>query len=277
MANARRRRFLFGRMGRHQVFDARNVPASEGVELITNGGFSSYSAWSVSGGWGINGGVASTANGGSIGQDGALALPGWYRARFDLLAIPSGSLALNFAGGGNLVSRSFTTPGTQVATHRRGTSILQFDSSAGSSQALDNVSLTRLVEASVYDLVPDVIRDGVFQASVSATIGYQAGIGSFDNETNPQNGWLVYVCPGAGRLHLDKIVAGVWTSVIAAAITYTPGKLLQLVRTNTTFGVYYDSAQIGSTSTLSDLPTLSYFGGFRTNTDSTVIGILHHL
>lgn len=51
---------------------------------------------------------------------------------------------------------------------------------------------------------------------------------------------------------LDKVVAGSTTSVISAAKTYAAGAVLRVICQGTSFSLFYNGAQVGSTSTISD-------------------------
>lgn len=70
---------------------------------------------------------------------------------------------------------------------------------------------------------------------------------------------------------LDKIVAGSPTGVISAAQAYSAGANIVVVADGTSFSLYYNNTQIGSTSTISDaaLQTGTEQGTYSTNTGNS--------
>jgi hypothetical protein len=112
-----------------------------GAEKVTNGGFSTDTAWTKGAGWTISGGQAlfSGSGGVAISQNCGLVTGKAYRIVIDVAAIASGGL--QFLCGFDVVSSTITTPGTHSFTLLCGSNAFLYIRSVGASVAtIDNVT-----------------------------------------------------------------------------------------------------------------------------------------
>jgi len=137
------------------------------------------------------------------------------------------------------VARKLATVGrTQVA----GRTTWYIDDA--SVKALTLSDLIACVEAGRADVVASVELDTVVKFT-------QAGlIVNLDDEAMPANFVVAY--HDGTNCRLDKCVAGTYTSVINAAVAYAAGATIQVQKSGTSYKLYYNGAQVGVTSTISD-------------------------
>lgn len=143
----------------------------------------------------------------------------------------------------------------------------------------DDVEMYELSLASLFSLVvhssPDVDisteitrpSDGYWQVGVAARV---------DSATSPANFILALSVNtnGSHSIHLTKCVAGTYTTVQTATVTYVAGARLRLVCSGNSASVYYNDVQIGSTQTISDAGIISntLHGLFSTSADAIFSG-----
>jgi hypothetical protein len=177
------------------------------------------------------------------------------------------SIDAGFApGDGGAYPNAFAvTPGLSwspwAGTFRRraGTGVYQIKRNAGASQSLylDSVACKLLTLATLF-----CTRDlSVSNVSVSAGIyraaSHQAGlILNLDSATTPQNYVLCYL-DGSGYARLEKVVGGVYSSVLAVAVTYVAGALLECRKYDTGYTLTYNGSAVGSVQTISDAGIVS--------------------
>jgi len=91
-------------------------------------------------------------------------------------------------------------------------------------------------------------------ADVNVTLGAtgtQAGLVlNLDSAASPANFLLAYV--NGTNAYLEKCVAGSYSTLISAAVTYGAGKTLRVVKDGTSVSLFYDGAKVGTTQTVSD-------------------------
>ena len=51
---------------------------------------------------------------------------------------------------------------------------------------------------------------------------------------------------------LVRCVAGVYTDIISASVTYAAGATLRVIKDGTSYSLYYNNIQVGTTQTISD-------------------------
>lgn len=115
----------------------------------------------------------------------------------------------------------------------------------------DDISLKQLTLASLFRTL------NVHQATVTAnvnmtlTAGTDAGLVlNLDSSAYPNNFILAY--HDGTNVHLVKVVAGVYTSLINTAATYVAGAKLTVSRSGNVYTVTYNGSQVGSPTTISD-------------------------
>jgi len=106
---------------------------------------------------------------------------------------------------------------------------------------------------------------------VVRTAGIQAGVVvCLDSAVTPANFLIAYL-DGAGNMVVDKCVAGTYTNLISAAVTYSAGKEIKLVKDGTTVRAFYNDLAVGTVQTVSDAGIISntkhgLFSTFVSNT-----------
>ena len=132
-----------------------------------------------------------------------------------------------------------------VALHKKAT----VDGRAGrfddvSCKPLTLASLFASVEADVADVVATVELDTVAATTPAGVVL------NLDSVAAPANFAIGY--HDGTNCNLDKCVAGTYTSVISAAAAYAAGANIRVVKSGTSYSLYYNGVQIGATQTISD-------------------------
>lgn len=246
-----------------------NTPV--GTEIITvqaDREFTSDTGWWAKGAaWTINNADSNVATRSAgvidaLRKDNSLTIGTWYLVSVDISAL-SGTLHF-YLGGGTL--NVFASTGTKLVTGRCSVSgHLAFTVSAdASTMTIDNVSVKSLPLASLITTVETSTRDVIATVAISTTpAGTQAGLAvGIDSATDPKYGVFAY--HDGTNAKLDKLVNGVWTSVISAAATWADNAEIRVIRDGTTFRLYYNNAQVGATSTIADVGDGTLHGLFST-------------
>ena len=132
---------------------------------------------------------------------------------------------------------------------------------SGDLSHFDKVTLKAITLSTTLGTVYDRQSDYVAEVSPTLTAGTQAGLMlNIDDDTNPANFILAY--HDGTNAHLDKCVAGTYTSLIDAAAGYGAGRRLIIVKEGTSVTLYYNNAKIGATQTIAD-------AGVKDNTKHT--------
>lgn len=127
--------------------------------------------------------------------------------------------------------------------------------SASTSTYVDDVSVKVLTISSLFASVVVSTPDVLAEAAVTLTAGTQAGVVlNLDSAATPANFVIAYH-DGTNCL-LEKCVAGVYTTVISAAATYSAGAVLRVIKDGTAYRLYYNNALVG-TGTISDAGIVS--------------------
>lgn len=233
-----------------------NTPTLGG-ELIVNGGFDTDTVWVKGTGWTIGGGVASKAAGAltSITQA-ALITNQWYRSSLDYNFTGSGIAAL-FGGFisvallGSAIGKIIS--GLCITNSNAGIST----NGSGVTGALDNVSYKAIATSGIIASRLFTSSDGTASAKISATPnGTQAGIIlNLDSNTSPAN--FVLAFHDGANVRMYKCVAGVYTQLINVATTFVNAATLSIVKSGTSYSVFYNGVQRGTTQTISDAGIIS--------------------
>ena len=226
---------------------------------LTNPGFATDSDWAKGTGWSIGGGVASCdgsqVSNSNLSQSvsGGHSIGTWYYIEATISSYAAGTLSI-CPGGYQYISGSANgtyravlrlTGSTPTATHYiTANSTFQGSVDNAVNQALTLANLFASVEASAADVTAQVELDTV-------VAGTQAGLVlNLDSAASPANFVIAY--HDGTNAKLDKCVAGTYTSVISAAAAYSAGKTLRVVKSGTSYSLYYNGNQIGTTQTVSD-------------------------
>lgn len=231
-----------------------------GADVIVNGNFAVDADWTKGAGWTIAAGKATAT--GAISTDltaavDPLTLGDWYQTEYTISGYAAGNVRLRLGGIGT--NNAQAANGTFTDTARAiGTSLVMV--AAGFTGSIDNLSAKVLtlseLFASLQSSTADVLAD-VNVTLVSATDGKQAGlVCNLDSAATPANFVIAYLS-GTTLAKLDKCVAGVYTNVISAAVTYIAGATLRVIKDGTEYRLFYNGAAVGSAGTISDAGIIS--------------------
>lgn len=236
-----------------------NTPAL-GTEMVTNGGFAADTDWTKGTGWTIAGGVASINSVGTaaLAQNISMVANVWYRCSYTVQNRTSGQVVLLF-GSDNGFTIDRAANGTYIETSRRaatGNGAISIYSDGGAVLDVDNVSVKPISVLQSLALLPSLVYDVEVKAACIATGFSPVGVAlNWDSRSNPQNGVIGYIT-GNNQVRLEKCVAGIWTTLIALGVTYGSGKVIRIVKSGTSYSLYYGTAgsevQVGTTQTISD-------------------------
>jgi hypothetical protein len=116
---------------------------------------------------------------------------------------------------------------------------------------VDDASIKILTLSTLFRSLTTNSTNVLVQAEVILVTGTQAGLViNLNSAASPANFVIAY--HDGVNLHLDKCVAGVYTSLINTASAYGTGKVLKVIKKGTSYSLDYDGAQVGATQTISD-------------------------
>jgi hypothetical protein len=135
-------------------------------------------------------------------------------------------------------------------------------SNAGATDDLtywDAVAVEPLTLASMFASVVSGAADVIADVGVATELCRPAGLVlNLDSAATPANFVVAYLGGVSSRLCvLEKCVAGVYTTLISAAVTYVAGAVLRVVHVGDQYSLYYNGAQVGTTQTVSDVDIIS--------------------
>jgi len=238
--------------------EAVNTP-TEGADLVVNGAFAADSDWTKGAGWSIAAGVATHAGAGGAGDLTASVAPltaaTWYKLTYDIANRTAGTLT---AKTGTVSGPARSTNDSFIETNRASTTALAFTATDPFDGDLDNVVAKALTLNTLFSDVDDSATSNYLAEVELDTVvaGTQAGmILNLDDASTPANFVIAY--HDGTNAHLDKCVAGTYTSVISAAATYAAGAKIVAIKDGTSYSLYYNKAQVGTTQTISDAGVIS--------------------
>ena len=126
---------------------------------------------------------------------------------------------------------------------------------AGDTSLFDGISINEVSETSeVFSTIPSNTSNIIIDIVPGTYTETSGGIVlNLDSTTNPQNFVIAYVSTvGTATAKMIKCVGGTYTSIISATVTATGGATLRVIKDGTSYSLYYNNAQVGSTSTISD-------------------------
>lgn len=250
-----------------------------GSELLTNGELESIVSWTT----GNSASLSTIANPrtGSIGavslvltngaasqgfayQQIANSLGKWYRLTgWGRANTTSAQISFRTSSHGviSVAPTISTTNWTSVIVTGRATTntseaLLQNGgASSGVESRYDDFSVSEIQLFDILSLHTSSTPDVFAGIDLVVTAGTQAGLAlNWDSSSNPQNG--VVVTGDGTNVKLEKCVAGVWTTVLSAAVTHSAGMRLVASKIGTAYRVYIT----GATGTLVGAGTISDAG-----------------
>lgn len=226
-----------------------------GNDVVVNGGFAADADWTKGAGWAIAGGVAAavTASSDLTAAVAPLTLGAWYQIVYDLSSFGAGTVA---AVIGANVNPTHAANATYTETNRATSTALAMRG-VGFTGSIDNVAVKPLTLSQLIRSISASSANVLADVSITRTAGTQSGIiVNLDSAGTPANFVLAYL-DGNGNANLDKCVAGVYTNVISAAVTYSAGAVLRVIKDGTSYRLFYNNLAVGSVSTISDAGIIS--------------------
>ena len=139
-------------------------------------------------------------------------------------------------------------------------------SGRGDDVILAPLTLSDLISGADYGY-----SDVLVNADLAVTASTQAGVvACLDSLATPANFLLAY--HDGTNAHLEKCVAGTYTSLISTAATYAANAPIRIIKDGTSVDLFYNNAKIGTTQTVSDAGIISntIHGTFSTYVDNRV-------
>jgi hypothetical protein len=261
------------------------ITPTQGSDLITNGNFANWTSddpdnWTVDGESGDDPEVSEaatgeahadtpTAGGGMCNiytSDGTavwirtnadeLTLDEWYSGTIDLDTVTAGGVIIQFGNGaGAGTTKKITSTGVVPFTGRQTGGSRNFYVYRGTTEAtdvtFDDVVVKQLTLSTLFSSLSVGQQDVVADVDLVVTSDTQAGLVlCLDDASSPAN-FLIAWHDGSNA-HLEKCVAGTYTSLINTAATYSSGATLRVVKDGTSVSLFYNNAKVGTTQTVSD-------------------------
>lgn len=262
--------------------EATNTP-TEGSDIAVNGSFAAWTgddpdSWSVANESGNDPEVSEAATGEShadtptpgggmcnlytsaganvyINQS-ILTVDQWYVATVEVDTVTAGGVGFYAE---SVFSLNWATPGTKVQTFLSDSIPFYVGRpvEVATDVTFDDVTVKQLtlntlfaaVEANRADVIASVELDAV-------TAGTQAGLVlNLDDEGTPANFVVAYHDGASAKLR--KCVAGTYTTLINATTAYGAGQVLKVIKLGTSYSLYYNDVQVGTTQTIGDAGIIS--------------------
>lgn len=229
---------------------------SLGSNVITNGGFDTNTAWTRDTGWSIGSGVATKASNGLTGNitQTALTANTWYHMDWTITEYTNGAFGARFGSNSGLaVGIGRNASNTYVDTGRAaGTGVGIRGRNTGSAGSIDNIAVYPLTLSSLISNTE--IRSGtIYEVETTPTLllGTQAGLAfQLDSTTSPL--YCIFGYHDGTNAVLEKLINGVWTTLINVVTAYVAGASIKINRNGTTYQLWYNGTQVGSNTTISD-------------------------
>ncbi len=140
----------------------------------------------------------------------------------------------------------------------------------GDDITIDDASVLPLALSSLIAVTNVGSADVLAEAKIVVVSGTQCGLAlRINSQSAPTDGIFVY--HNGSNVVVDKLVSGVWTNLASTAATYVASAVLRVITSGPSVDVYYNSAKVGSTLTVSDATVLnnSLQGVFSTHASNT--------
>ncbi len=250
-----------------------NTPVP-GTDVITNGGFAADTDWTKGAGWSIGSNVATAAgvNAAITQTVDPLVVGTWYKATFTITSYTSGG-ARTLIGSRLSGARGSTSTFNHITFAN--TAVAGVTSSNSFTGSIDNVIFKPLVFTELIASVSTSKKDYIADIKVTLldfTNNMPAGIVlNLDSATSPSS-YILALLDAGGNASLYKCVSGVYTVVISASVTYSAGAVLRVIKDGTSYSLYYNNAQVGSTATIGDGSVVNntLCGLFNTDSGNTL-------
>ena len=208
----------------------------------------------------IHGGSASqkivmlNANEGVAPAAAPMAAIGWYQASVWIYNVSGNGIWIDSDSGPSTVVISAAGVWTQAVGTGRTTGSnhkIYVLSGASTTSYIDDASVKAILLSSMLSSLGTWAgRDGTYTCHPTVATKTQAGMAvAYLNATNFV---LAVVDRGSNTAKLLKLIAGTWTQIISGAVTYSAAAELKVVISGTSYSLYYNTIQVGTTQTISN-------------------------
>ena len=245
-----------------------NTPVPD-ADVIINGGFTADTDWTKAAAWTIAGGVAvhTPGSGGSISE--SVGVSGnFYLATMTCGTYVAGSH--NILYGSSNIGPSRGATGTFTETNQADAATLGIGAGSTLNANFDNISFLPLPMSQLLNLIIFSESNGTAQVNITRTDGFQGGVAmNWDSPTYPRNGVIGMISHISANVtcRLVKFVDGAVTLVKNGIVTYVAGAALRIVKSATTYQMFYNNIQVSTNGTINDTGIVNnkYHGIFSTN------------
>jgi len=227
--------------------------------------------------------VDASNNNGYLSQQKAITIDVWYSANAWVRVSSTASTPLfiaRFADNVVTSGRQLTTSyvqhfWTMQAPANNNVTMLVGRSTNCTSKSvyLDDISIKPITLSTLFNTRNVGDSDVDIRTTPTITTGTQAGLVlNLDSTTSPQNFVVCYYDRNSGKVMLEKTVGGVkQAALINTTTAYVAGAVLRVVKSNTTYQVFYGGSQVGTDQTISDVGIISnkIHGLFSTHADTS--------
>ena len=182
-----------------------------------------------------------------------LTVGAWYTIAADITARASGSFKVQL--GSAIISWAAT--GAQVGTGRCLTEeTLYCGRVAACDVTVNSMSVKPLTLSDFISGADYGYSDVLVNADLAVTAQTQAGVvACLDDLATPANFLLAY--HDGTNAHLEKCVAGVYTSLVNTAAAYAANAPIRIIKDGTSVDLFYNNVKIGATQTVNDAGIMS--------------------
>jgi hypothetical protein len=143
-----------------------------------------------------------------------------------------------------------------VMTGRRGNWMPTYNTDQANTYYVDDISLKQLTLSELFSSMETSQANVVIDVDLVLTKGTNAGLVlRLDSAATPANFILAY--HDGTNIHLEKCVAGTYTSLINIACTYSANATMKVILDGSKVTIFYNNYKYGTTQTISDVGILS--------------------
>jgi len=198
-----------------------------------------------------------------------LTIGNWYRADMLVDTVVSGSLLMSDVLNG--IYNLTNSTGTLVTTGRAAHASVRIRTQDNPTDiTIDDVIVKELTLSTLFKSLTVSTQNAIATTEIVWLKGTQAGLVlNLDSAATPANFIIAYL--SGATCKLDKCVAGVYTNVISAVVTYVSGAQIRVIKDGTSYRLFYNNLAVGAVSTVSDAGIVDnkIHGLFSTFVDNT--------
>ncbi len=250
-----------------------------GATLVSDPGFAAAGDWAAGAGWTVAGNIATALLASSTLVNSAGTAPTantWYQ-----LSATGAQTAGSWTMGIGGTNSAAQTTGSYIRTLRAADATKATITGAAYSGTIDDFDVKPFTLSELFASVSLGEPDVLVSADLVVTAGTQAGVViNLDSAATPANFIIAY--HDGTNAHLDKCVAGVYTSLVNAAAAYAASATIRVIKDGTSVSLYYNNAKVGTTQTVADAGIIGntlhgLFSTYVSNTmDNFTVYARHH-